>query len=210
MFRHALSENWLRHRALASERATECSERYRSSYVAVFLLATISLIASAIAPEVEAKGVQVTAIAVEFGALLMLGGLVVADGFTRWQARAIDYRLLGELCRKQQALAPLGWVVPRASAWATTEKHPPRENDAPRIEPISWVAWLFSAWLRDTPVVDGAFNAESVAGPRQRRCATCWMTRSDTTPAGACGCIAPVSALSCLARYYSVCWCRWC
>jgi hypothetical protein len=83
---------------------------------------------------------------------------VIFDDKLEWQPRAIEYRLLAELCRKQQALAPLAWVVPPASVWAATTSDPHQEHDAPHVEPISRVAWLFSARLPDSALPTGTIG----------------------------------------------------
>jgi hypothetical protein len=106
------------------------------------------------------------ATAVEFAALALILALVLADGVAGWKRRAIEYRLLAKLCRKQQVLAPLGWVVPRVGAWATSGPEPPPEADAPRGDHGAWVAWLFSAWLREASLSTGALDAARVEAVR--------------------------------------------
>ena len=148
---------WFERYQPADARAGENAKRYRSSYVWVFALGAVALSAAAVSLGFgEHLPVKAAATSVEFAALLLIGALVIADGTLGWQRRAIEYRLLAELCRKQQALAPLGWVVPRAAAWTRAAEH----------EPISWVGWLFSAWLRDTALPEGTIDAARVAAAR--------------------------------------------
>lgn len=147
--------------------ANAYAARYRSSYVLIFILATIAVAVAAIGPELQTGGWHILGTALELIALGGIGILVVADAALNWQSKAIEYRLLAELCRKQHALAPLGWSVPRSIAWATTEADPPHDETLPPIEPISWVSWLFSAWLRDTGLPPGTLTPERVATAKQ-------------------------------------------
>ncbi len=148
---------WFERYLPADARTGENAKRYRSSYVWVFALGAVALSAAAVSLGFgEHLPVKAAATSVELAALLLIAALVVADATLGWQRRAIEYRLLTELCRKQQALAPLGWVVPRASAWS---------KGAPE-EAVSWVAWLFSAWLRDTALPEGTLGAARVAAAR--------------------------------------------
>ena len=144
----------------ADDRAGECAKRYRSSYVWVFAFGAIALSSAAVSLGfADHPWVKIAATTAEFIVLVLIGGLVIADGRLGWQRRAIEYRLVAELCRKQQALAPLGWVVPRATAWATGADEPGPQPDMPHNEPISWVSWLFSAWLRDAPLPTGTIDS---------------------------------------------------
>jgi hypothetical protein len=158
---------WFGHYRPADERAGEHAARYRSSYVWVFGLAALALSAAAVALASPARhAVEAGACAVEFVSLTLILLLVLADGMAGWQCRAIEYRLLAELCRKQQVLAPLAWVVPRANAWATSESTPATEADAPHTDHSKWVAWLFSAWLRSAPLPTGTLDASRVEAAR--------------------------------------------
>jgi hypothetical protein len=141
------------------------AKRYRSGYVLAFLLAAFALSFAAlslafghwIAGKIVATGL-------EFLVLAAIALLVVFNDRARWHTKAIDYRLLAELCRKQQTLAPLAWAVPRASAWANTESesaHDPKTTGSP-LGSVSWVAWLFSARLRDAPLPSGTIDADWV------------------------------------------------
>jgi hypothetical protein len=158
---------WFAHYRPADERARECAAHYRSSYAWMFLFAALALATAAVGlgfphnPLVEAIVVGLELLAL---ALIML--LVAADGAFGWQRRAIEYRLLAELCRKQQVLALLAWTIPRATAWATSEDEAPREPDAPGGDHSNWVTWLFCAWLREAPLPTGSFDAERVAAAR--------------------------------------------
>lgn len=162
-----LAALWFDHYLPADERAREFAARYRSSYVWAFALAALALAAAAVALGFPAcHAIKAAASAAEFAALALILALVLADSLLGWQRRAIEYRLLAELCRKQQVLAPLAWVVPRAGAWATTAPEPRREPDAPPPDHAAWVPWLFSAWLREAPLPTGTLNAARVAAAR--------------------------------------------
>jgi len=72
-----------------------------------------------------------------------------------WHQRWIDYRLLAELCRKQQALAPLGWSLPGRRI-ATISEQASDVNAHP--DRTAWVAWFFAAALRAAPLPTGRFT----------------------------------------------------
>ncbi len=154
------ARRWFDRYEPADARAGDNAACYRSSYVWVFALGAAALIAAAVSLGIDADhlGNKFLATLAEFIALGLIALFVILDGKLAWHRRSIEYRLLAELCRKQQALAPLAWVVPRASAWADTAPSPEREPDAPYPQGTSWVAWLFSAWLRDTPLPTGTID----------------------------------------------------
>ncbi len=152
-------------------RAGEYAKRHRSAYVWGFFLAATALSFAGISLGLaQWHGPKLLATTAEFLALMLLMGLVVMETMAEWQRRAIDYRLLAELCRKQQALAPLGWAVPRAGAWCTTAPAPdpidPAHPDPAHTGP-SWVAWMFSAWLRETPLVAGVMDPDRIEHARK-------------------------------------------
>lgn len=151
----------------ADARAGESAARYRSSYVLAFGFGALALAAAACAlASANWPGAKITATSAELLSLAGILLLVVLDGLHEWQRRAIQYRLLAELCRKQQALAPLAWAVPRAGSWATTAPPRPHGPDAPHDSGAGWVAWLFSAWLRNAPLPTGAMDAAWVTAAR--------------------------------------------
>jgi hypothetical protein len=158
---------WFDHYRPATGFSSGYAKRYRSSYVLAFILAAFALSAAAFslafANNTTAK---IIFTGLEFVMLALIAALVITDGRVGWHSRAIDYRLIAELCRKQQALAPLAWVVPRSSAWADTAPElkpiPKHARNGPVIEPISWVAWRFSAWLRDSPLPSGTIDVNWV------------------------------------------------
>jgi hypothetical protein len=84
-------------------------DRYRSCYVMFFLLAGLALIV-AVAGDLPRFALRAEQLAtgLEIVALGGIGGLVMANHFSRWHERWISYRLAAELRRKQCVLALLG------------------------------------------------------------------------------------------------------
>lgn len=93
---------------------------------------------------------------------VLIALLVIADGIFGWRAKARSYRLVAEFCRVQQLLAPLGWRLPSTGGWASGVRERAGEWRLPRIDPIAWEAWLYSAWLRDVRVPFGAMDRDRV------------------------------------------------
>jgi hypothetical protein len=152
-----------------NDRAGETAERYRSSYVLVFLLGTLSLVFGATelllglftpAPSAESLVSRSTSVLVTAGniglagcellclALIIL--LVVAVKCHDWHEKSIEYRLLAELYRKQQALAPLGWSLP-----ITAVRNLVSDTGNEAHDRAAWVGWLFSAEQRAAPLPTG-------------------------------------------------------
>lgn len=152
-------------------RAGEYAARYRSSYVWLFILATATLIFGASAAVAHGhKGWVLLSVGLE---ALMLGGIcfvVIAAIRGDWHERSIEYRLLAELCRKQQVLAPLGRAVSLGAvrrmvlrglenaAQGEGASAEPR-SDAEPSDRSAWVAWLFAAWERAAPLPRGDIAA---------------------------------------------------
>ncbi|HEY3846979.1 MAG TPA: hypothetical protein VGL95_07690 [Acetobacteraceae bacterium] len=142
----------------ADRLSQDYGDRYRSSYLLIFALAFVAVICAVSALAFHGLALPFTVL--ELVVLGAIGGLVVGNHVLRWHERWIAYRLLSELCRKQQALAPLGWSLPnwevdRLASDAVLEPH---ETALPRD---AWVAWYFTAARRAAPLPEGAFT-ESV------------------------------------------------
>lgn len=155
---------WETQHATAAAFSKVYGDRYRSSYVLVFLLAALALIAAAFGFVVP-KGMHVPVAIVELVALSFVAFLVGANHLFRWHDRWISYRLLAELCRKQRILAPLGWTLPvRDVARIVTADpgHAASGSGAPPRE--AWVAWYFAAVRRAAPMPLGI-----LAGPALER-----------------------------------------
>jgi hypothetical protein len=132
-------------------RAGDYAARYRSCYVLIFVLATMALWFGAAALALHgAPEWAVVAAAVLEGAALAAIALLAGLALRRdWHERSIEYRLLAELCRKQQVLAPLGRAVPLGAA---------RRMGAPGR--AAWVAKLFAAYERAAPFPRGSMAAQ--------------------------------------------------
>jgi len=173
----------------ADARAGEYAKRYRSSYVWIFILATLALFFGVLAnlshevvdaivraklshgPVGEADLTDLYRLekpAVFFWAFLefvVLGTIsVIAVKALRgdWHRRSIEYRLLAELCRKQQVLGPLGNAVSLGAVRDIVLDSDSQEVQivgaaAPIGAPdrAAWVAWLFAAYERAAPLPRG-------------------------------------------------------
>jgi hypothetical protein len=156
----------------ADARAGEYAARYRSTYVWVFLLGTMALIFGALAllfslwhPSAPWLGdlpdhLPLIFAAAEFLALTAILALVMVGMRWDWHEHSIEYRLLAELYRKQQALAPLGWALPITAVRSmATASHD-------RPDRIAWVAWLFAAEQRAAPLPRGELSHAAQGTPR--------------------------------------------
>src|SRR6202044_779717 len=65
-----------------------------------------------------------------------------------------------ELCRKQQALAPLGWSLPNLELDRLAGEGDGLTRDA-------WVAWYFTAMRRASPLPDGVFTETTLRRARR-------------------------------------------
>jgi hypothetical protein len=167
--RHPVATYWHEAYEPPNGRAGEYAARYRSTYVWVFVCAAMALICAAVALAepglaqywhgldergwVVVKGVAIIA---ELLALLLILRLVVVNIRHEWLPRSIDYRLLAELYRKQQALAVLGWSLSGRAVQALGEQH---SDDTPPPERAAWLIWLFAAMSRAAPMLHGVFDA---------------------------------------------------
>jgi hypothetical protein len=147
--------------------AGEAADRYRSSYVLVFLAGTLSLVFGATESVIgngilDAMQAQHASIPIwvkvatlllslaEFACLLAILLLVGAVRIHDWHEKSIEYRLLAELYRKQQFLAPLGWSLP-----FTAVRNLVSDTDDLAQDRAAWVAWLFAAEQRAAPLPTG-------------------------------------------------------
>jgi len=156
----------------ADARAGEYAARYRSAYVWVFGLGTLALFVGALAlllpllrPSAGWLEKLWDALAVvfalaELAALLLILGLVTLGMRRDWHEHSIEYRLLAELCRKQQALAPMGWALPITAVRSMTTA------DRPASDRGAWVAWLFAADQRAAPLPRGNLAYAAQGAPR--------------------------------------------
>jgi hypothetical protein len=136
--------------------------RYRSSYLLIFLFAFAAVVCAVATP--FGRSLAKVATAIEIVPLLAIAVIVVSNHLMRWHERWISYRLLSELCRKQQVLAPLGWSLPnweieRLSATGDIDPHGGQPRDA-------WVAWYFTAVRRAAPIPEGVVAKLELARAR--------------------------------------------
>lgn len=139
----------------ANARAGEYAARYRSTYVWIFLLATLALVFGALAGLFHGVN-EATVLTMAGLELLMLVAIflfVIAAMRFEWHEHSIEYRLLAELCRKQQVLAPLGRAVSLGAV---------RHMGAPGR--AAWVAWFFAAYRRTAPLPRGDMAAARLEG----------------------------------------------
>jgi hypothetical protein len=147
---------WFSHYNPADAWAEHYARRYRSTYVWVFGLATIAVIFASIALVVPSvPSVKLTVTGIEFVALALIAAMVFASERHRWHRLFLEYRLLAELCRKQQMLALFGWSLPGPSV---TEKSIAFHAGAVP-ENGNWVGWLFGTLQRAAPLPEGKFDS---------------------------------------------------
>jgi hypothetical protein len=147
---------WFNHYNPADAWAEHYARRYRSTYVWVFGLATIAVIFGSIALVVPSvPSVKLTVTGIEFVALALIAAMVFASERHRWHRLFLEYRLLAELCRKQQMLALFGWSLPGPSV---TEKSIAFHAGAVP-ENGNWVGWLFGTLQRAAPLPEGKFDS---------------------------------------------------
>jgi hypothetical protein len=146
----AVAVYWFDHYKPADALASDYASRYRSSYVWIFVLGTFAVIFGALAlvcsllqPDAIFGVLTVIFALTELIALCLILALVLFGIRRSWHEHAIEFRLLAELCRKQLALAPLGWTL-RLPAF-----------DAAVTDRAAWVAWLFAADQRAAPLPTG-------------------------------------------------------
>ena len=151
-------------------RAGDYAARYRSAYVWVIGLGTAAVVLGAFALvfgllDLGLPGVfdyAATGFAIlELAALGLIFLLVVGATRREWHERSIEYRLLAELFRKQQVLAPLGWALPVTAVQRMATPDDPADNRA------AWVASLFAAEQRAAPLPRGSLT-EAVQGKPRR------------------------------------------
>jgi len=160
-----VSRYWFEQYEPADARSGEFAARYRSGYVLVIILSTLALVLGAFALGLAAiehsengvaaiGGLSMACAITEFVVLLLIVWLVWTSRRSEWHERTIAYRLLAELFRKQQTLAPLGWALSIGTVRPLAD-----------TEQLSWVVWLFAATQRAAPLPSddaaGAVQGES-------------------------------------------------
>lgn len=164
----ATAAAWFARYESADRLARAYAARYRSSYVIALFLGIVTVMLAEIGLTFSAIAWLKLPLALgEFVSLLLIGLLVATEGARHWQRKAIEYRLVAELCRKQQTLGRFAWVVPGARTWATEPVSDADERQAPSSGESLWVSWLFSTWQRETPLRYGVLDAAAVATARK-------------------------------------------
>jgi hypothetical protein len=125
-------------------------------YVWVFALVALSLLCASASLAFPHPWLRWLTVSGEAAALALILALLVVNAWRDWHQRWIDYRLLAELCRKQQALAPLGWSLPGRAIATLAEA---ADDEPAEPDRAAWVAWLFGAVMRATPLPRGRFDA---------------------------------------------------
>jgi hypothetical protein len=150
--------------AAADTLSQNYADRYRSSYLLVFVLAFVAVINAVAAADIELVALGTTW--VELVVLLGIAVLVGINHLLRWHERWISYRLLSELCRNQLMLATVGWSLPNWEAEHLTAE-PDSSVGEPGLEWDPWVAWYFTAARRAAPLPEGAFTPCVLARARE-------------------------------------------
>jgi hypothetical protein len=148
----AAARYWFDRHKPADARAVQYAARYRSAYVWVFFFGTfalafgaLSLLFSLLHPTMAwLRNLAALFAFGELATLLLILALIWLGLRREWHERFIEYRLLAELYRKQQALAPLGWTLPIVAVRGVVE-----------ADRAAWVAWLFAAEDRAAPFPRG-------------------------------------------------------
>jgi hypothetical protein len=167
----------------ADARASEYTARYRSSYVWIFTLTALSVLFGALANLFHTRNIKIlghlipswvsvtTFAGVELSFLALTAFIAVLALGRDWHERSIEYRLLAELCRKQQVLAPLGRAISfgavrrLASQAQENEEIASHENasgstsHARSPDRAAWVSSLFMAYQRAAPLPRGNIAA---------------------------------------------------
>ncbi|WP_267360259.1 hypothetical protein [Methylobacterium sp. GC_Met_3] len=132
--------------------ASAYGDRYRSSYLWIFGLASLAVVC-AVASLANAA-LKPAATLCELWLLLTILALVAVNERRNWHGRWIAYRLLAELCRKQGSLALFGWSLPPPALRHTL---PMEQAENAELGPAeTWVAWYFNAAVRASPMPTGS------------------------------------------------------
>jgi hypothetical protein len=159
----------------ADRLAGQYANRYRSGYTWTFLFATLSVLFGAVgliiagAPPgslpapFSAAGSQVSALlfgVLELVMICLVLAIVIFGIRGDWHEHSIEYRILAELYRKQQALGPLGWTLPITEIGQLTDPQDGSNGHAAAAQDRgAWVGWLFAAMQRAAPLPTGTLDA---------------------------------------------------
>jgi hypothetical protein len=151
---------WFKLYEPTNERAGEYAALYRSTYVCLFFLATAAVAFGASAALLHGnRWLVLIMVLLEASTLIFIALSVAAAIRGEWHERSIEYRLLAELCRKQQVLALLGRavslgavrrIVPNESETEVQGRAISSGKESANGSPdrSGWVIWLFAVWER--------------------------------------------------------------
>lgn len=121
--------------------------RYRSGYLVVSILIVLALACAVLG--LASKPVKLEVTLLELAALGLLLFVVLRNTLHHWHQRWLLYRLVAELCRKQEHLAALGWSLPLYRVDSAAAAAGAREG---------WVGWYFNALSRAAPLISGVLD----------------------------------------------------
>lgn len=135
---------WWRAYEPADRLAIAYANRYRSAYVVIILMVALALVFAVLGLAFSGNKILVKLV-LAAEALMLAGiiGFVAASIAGSWQERWVGYRLLAELCRKQEALSRLGWSLPIYDV---------RDASEAGLAGGAWIAWHFNALTRAAPL----------------------------------------------------------
>jgi hypothetical protein len=149
--------------AWADRASVRSADQYRSAFVLAFLLAALAVgmallpIGASRDPDSEAA---LLCNAVELLAIALILVLVLVGSRAGWHERWIDYRLLAEMIRQLQIVAPLGGAqpLPQVPAHWSAYGHPRS----------SWMGWYVRAVERWVGMPTGVVDRDRLAADLAR------------------------------------------
>jgi hypothetical protein len=133
-----------------------CADRHRSSYIIIYFLGALAVLAAFLGSPDIFLGAKIikdphTWFLLEF---IFIGGIVflfLLNRFLRWHERWIGYRLLAEGLRQMRSLAPFARVTPSFEVPAYLSD----DTSAP-----TWFNWYFRALVRSAGLVSAEVTPE--------------------------------------------------
>jgi hypothetical protein len=142
----APAEHWRRAYVAPDAFSNAYAARYRSGYLVVSILIVLALACAVLGLAFKAVKLEVTLL--ELAALFLLFLVVLRNAAQHWHQRWLLYRLVAELCRKQEHLAALGWSLPLYRV----------DSAAAAAGADGWVGWYFNALARAAPLIEGVLD----------------------------------------------------
>lgn len=136
----------------ADNLAVHYSQKFRSTYIANFVLAALAVLIGLLAVFFwEDKGVKAVCVALELVLLAIILGNTFRGKGAHWQRRWLDYRSLAEALRPARLHLLIGGS-------------PARPGDATaRVGGEAWVAWYVRGALREIPPPTGVIDRVALA-----------------------------------------------